>query len=329
VILRRGVPLTARGRGDLRTVRPLRRGDKEPLRIPVYQGTNEARAVRNRLLITLLVRGDQISRDIPANAEVEVVLTCDRSNKLTAKVFFPQSEDEVAASVELDKTMPPADTLETTLAAEEARLETLRGDAAASPDSRVTAALRAAEAPDFPRRIRAELRDAKDMEARARAERLARDFAEAVDAVEDALELPRLVAEAEDALERCRASVADHGSDSHRRRLAVLERELAEAVASGSPIRIKARERDVAALNFELHENDPGLWVGLFYHLRDDRGSMTDQRTAAELLRHGESALESNDLEHLKAIVRQLLGLLPPERRDTGGFGPLSDVDKF
>lgn len=328
VILRRGIPLEARGRADLRTVQPLRRGDKAPLRIPMYQGTNEGRAVRNRLLGALLVQGDQISRDIPANAEVEVEMICDRSNTLTARAFFPATEDEVEMGIELDKSMPPAKTLQASLEEQEARLEKLRGAASSAPSSRVEAALREIESRDLQRRIRSALRDPKDMEARAEAERLVRDFAEQVDAVADALELPRLVAEAQDALERCRESVERHGSESHRRRLATLERGLEEAVASGSPIRIEGRRRDIVSLIAELHENDPEVWVGAFFYLRDDRGSMSDQRTAAELIRHGEAALEANDLERLKAIVRQMLGLMPPERRDVGAIVPDSGVDK-
>lgn len=59
----------------------------------------------------------------------------------------------------------------------------------------------------------------------------------------------------------------------------------------------------------------PGFWVGYLEYLGEQRAQMTDIAAAQRLFTQAQKAVASNDLEALKAAVRQLIALLPADLR--------------
>jgi len=66
--------------------------------------------------------------------------------------------------------------------------------------------------------------------------------------------------------------------------------------------------------------DQPACWIGFFDILREKISQMRDKSLAEQLLAQCGHAIEANDINQLKALVRQLLDLV--ERTD-------SDVDSL
>jgi hypothetical protein len=61
--------------------------------------------------------------------------------------------------------------------------------------------------------------------------------------------------------------------------------------------------------------------MGMFHYLEEREGMMRDRSQASQLLGVGRRAINSNDIEGLKAVCRQLIGLLPAEEAAKSGLG--------
>ena len=314
-ILKRGRPLPAKVKSFHYIVKPLMRGrDSEPLRIPLYEGSNVERANRNRRLAEILVPGDGLVRDLPAGTEIEITLECDRSRTLTATAEVPSIEKVFTAKVELDKTMPSAQVTRSGLKDQVARLARLRGNANRIGDAQIAAILAEIDEQQFARRIEQSLRHENDAEQLGEAERSLRDFASQIDRLEDLLEWPRHLDEAKVLLDSCRKTVGRAGKPEHRRELDGLEKRLDELAASRQMIPLHNWEDEARRLLSLVTESDPGWWIGYFEYLRSQSPAMTDRNAAEMLVRRGEVAKNSApfDFDALKAVCRQLNNLLPP-----------------
>ena len=107
-ILPKNVTLPNTGKSIHRTVRALKRNSGDVLRIPLYEGPNIDRAARNREVVVLEISGVQINRDLPAGAEVEITLECDRRYKLKARALLTMLEQEFDLDIKLIGMAPPA-----------------------------------------------------------------------------------------------------------------------------------------------------------------------------------------------------------------------------
>jgi molecular chaperone DnaK len=331
VILKRGEPLPRNGRSVHRTTKTLLRGaNSEPLTIPFYEGPNLDRADRNRLVWKLQIFGDRLTRDMPAGSEVEIYLSCDRSRTFTVKAEFPAFELAAEARVEYEKTMPAVEDSRKGLEAQEGRAAELRRSAAKIGTSAADSILRKIESQDFPRRITGCLRDPNDADARGNAERALRDFATALDELEDVLSFPERVSEAKSAVESLRARVAQSGKPGDRRLLEQIEADVERAIAEESAIGLRNCQAEMSQLFAATIENDIRFWIGFFAYLEQQKNAMKDSNMANMLLRQAHQAIERNDLDALKAACRQLGGLLPDNAPipSAFGFGPTGHTQR-
>jgi molecular chaperone DnaK len=312
-ILERGTPLPTKKRSVHYIVNPLRRGPDSVLHIPLYDGPNVERAIRNRLLIDLRVEGKDLPRDVPAGKDIEITLHCDRSRTVTATAYIPDVEKEVTVTVDLEKTVPSAKDTRLGLQAQKVRLERLRKDANRAGDAQMAAILTQIDAEQLARRIEQCLQHESDAEQLGQAERSLRDFASQIDQLEDLLEWPRHLDKAKQLLEECRRVVGRAGAAEHWRDLEMLEKRLEELAVSREIVRLHSWEDETRRLLFSARDADPGWWIGYFEYLRSQAATMSDRKVAEMLVNRGEGAKNSQpfDFEALKAICRQLTNLLP------------------
>ena len=69
------------------------------------------------------------------------------------------------------------------------------------------------------------------------------------------------------------------------------------------------------ALTFAILDRQIWFWITRFQNLEENKSSMSDQNLAEQLFDQGRRAVTNEDLESLKAVVRQLTGLLSPEEQ--------------
>jgi molecular chaperone DnaK len=313
----KGTSLPARKRIEsLRTVADVRCGRSEHiLKIPIVEGEHERRADRNRLVGVLDIPGDKIRRDLPAGSEIEVTIEINQSRSVLAKAYVPLLDEEIENVMTLDKGIPDAAQLRKDVETEKKRIEDVRKKAGEIGDLKALEALHRVEAEKMEHDIEAAMGASQlDQDAAYRARDRVADLRAALDEAEDALEWPALVIQAEKEVETERKIVSepDFGvTTAEKQMFAALEKEIQAAKQTRDADLLRAKVGEMDRLGCIILFRQPGWWVGQLEHLEQKKGLMSNQKQADEYIAQGRRAIHNNDLEALKAAVRQLAGLLP------------------
>ena len=140
----------------------------------------------------------------------------------------------------------------------------------------------------------------------------------AIDAVEEALEWPTLVNEARSFMEEAKRVISRWGNQDEKSTLNILEQDIQKAIDSGDPDMLRKYLDEARSLYWGVWQRQDGFWVGMFEDLEKRKQSMQDIQQAQHLLAQGHKAINNGDIEGLKAVDRQLLGLLPADQVPPG-----------
>jgi len=160
-----------------------------------------------------------------------------------------------------------------------------------------------------------------DTSAAGRCEQQLRDLQQALDAVEEALRWPALVANAEVAIDFGQGLVDESGDEDDRRRFPLLREQAQEAIRTADVALLEQRLVDLYGLVIPLLEQSPTFHYSSLQRLRERVPEMTDQRQAQELLARADRAVLDGDMDRLQAANKQLEQLLPgPPPRPDGSW---------
>jgi molecular chaperone DnaK len=211
------------------------------------------------------------------------------------------------------------DFLHRELEREVSRLELLREKTAEVGDHKVEAALDRLDEEQVVDTVR------RDPDARGEADRKLRDLKAAIDTVESALEWPELLREAHQQFEATREVVEANGEAAENERLKELAADIERAISDERIEFLRTRTEDLRDLGNRVVLRQPSSWIGFLEYLQQQRSQMREQSAAERLFAQAQRAINNNDFEALKAAVRQLIFLLPPDEREAaearGGFG--------
>jgi molecular chaperone DnaK len=319
VFFNKGDPLPTRGTSCHRTVHAVRRGGAgEVIKIPIVEGEHIARADRNRLIGTLEISAHdpKLRRDVPVGSEVEITIEIDESRIIKSRAFIPIVDDEFEGVFNLVQTPPTVQQLHESFDREIRRLGDQQDKASRIHDPRADKALRRISDEQMVDQVRSLLHAARGDPAEVtQCDNRLLDLKAAIDEVEDALEFPTLVEQARAELSDVKRWVASHGNPDEQGRLRILESELNSAIEARDEDLVKRRKEQIIALGFQVLDRQPGVWVARLEYLEQpaQRAKMRDPAMAEQLYAQGHRAINNNDLEGLKAAVRQLWSLLPPD----------------
>ncbi len=322
IICPKGAPLPTRKRDVRQTTISLRRGQSgQLLQIPVIAGENAFRADRNRLVGTLEIPAHEVARDVPVGSEVEITVEIDRSQLVRATAYIPLLDCQFERVMKLQQTTRDLETLREEFRQEKRRLEQVRRTLNEhGGDPRAEAILERIEREQMLRSVETALSAAiVEAEAAHEAQGCLLRLKSEIDALEDLVQWPAAVAEAEAEIRRAREVVDRFGSDEDRPHLRELERELEQAIRSGDPDLLAQKKHDIGAFIFEILEKQPGFWVAVLEDLEGSLHETTDPGYARRICSRARKAIDENDLPALKAAVRELVGLLPPDKRGQVG----------
>jgi molecular chaperone DnaK len=322
-LLQKGTPLPARRRAILKAAVSIQRGSSgDVLRIPVVEGQNP-RADRNQEIGRLVIRAQDLKRDIPAGSDIEVTVEVDTSRLVKTKAYVPILDEEFEQVITYEsyggQAKDPA-TLKLDAEKERERLAKAREKASQTGDGKARQALQRIDGEGIAHDVDAALAAASaDRDAADKAQKRILDLRVAIDEVEDALEWPALVVQAEKELEEDRKILLDgefKASADEKAAFARLERELRAGIQArdAEQVRLKITELDMLAraVLYRL----PGFWVGQLRRLEAKRELMSDRGQADSYFSQGQRALQNNDVEGLRNAVVQLVTLLPPGDSD-------------
>jgi len=315
--LMKGTPLPHRKRMVLKTAVELRAGTTDVLHIPIIEGQNRL-ADRNPLIGYLKILGTQIRRNLPPGSDIELTLEVDESRMVKTSATITMLDQDFGTIIELEKPAPDIDRLETEFEQERQRLTELERQASETGDAsanqiiqdqvygeqmlnNVSNALNAAEG---------------DVDAGDKAQKRLLDLRIALDQAEESLRYPALVAKVENLLTELRDLIARSGSKPEFQRLYQrLEGDARRAQQSRNVDLLVRTADDLSSLQVAILREQPDFWVGFFQYLEESRHQMTDQARAEDLFQSGYRAQNANDVPRLRAIVQQVIALLPRDEQ--------------
>jgi molecular chaperone DnaK (HSP70) len=320
-LIPKGKPLPARGQTDRRTTVPLRAGNPEDrIRIPVVEGENP-RVERNHLSGDLVIKGTDIQRDLPMGSAVEIAMTMDPSMHVKVTVYVQHLDQDFDVEFDLKTGCRDPQALRQDLDAQKARLATVAREAGpANPDAaqaldRIAREGMVAEAESLAQAA------TQDQDALTQLDRRLLDLAAAIDSAEDATAWPKVLAEAEETRDLLGKVIRtiDKVTAADRATHQALEAQMTQAIASRDEPQVRRCISDMDDLRIDILRREPGWWLARLEYAEQHLGDMTDPAQAQRLIAQGNRAVANNDLEGVKAAVRQLWSLF---RRD-GGPDPL------
>ncbi|SQD97514.1 2-alkenal reductase [Parafrankia sp. Ea1.12] len=323
-LLEKGTRIPARAREILRSTVRLTRGQSGGLlRIPILEGEHP-RADRNRQVGALEILADQVARDIPKNSEIEVEIQIDASRLVTTKAYVPILDEEFEAFHDLTtETAADPVKLRRDLTAEQERYDALRADAERTSDPAALALLGELEDERALGQLENDVSSTEhgDADAAGTAGKRMLDLRAKLDAVEEALEWPSLVEWANRVLRDAPGIIDEYGDAQDRRRYEVLAADVRRALAGRDAAHLRTLVDELTGhLAMVVDRKTGAVVMAHFSQLVEQRPELRDQALAARLIAEGRRAVDSNDIERLRTVNRQLFDLLPsegtPERQE-------------
>jgi molecular chaperone DnaK len=319
----KGTPLPARKRHTFHTTNNLRAGQTVGLTqkgglilVPIIEG-EASRADRNRSIGFLEIKPNQVRRDVPAGSEIEVIISIDESRLVRAKGYVPLLDEEFEASMSLEKRILEPQALHREVEREKTRLEELREKAEELEDAKARMLLQQLEDEQIELEMESSLNAAGlDKDAAGTCQNRLHNLKVKVDAIEDTLLWPSLLAKAEDGIDRTQKVVSQYGSNEERKEAASLEQDSRRAIDSRDADLLRRKVDELSDLYYRVYTRQPEFWIGFLRYLEEEKANMTNPGMAEQLFGRAYRAINENDLEVLKSSIRQLCQLLPQEQQE-------------
>ncbi len=311
LLIPKGTTVPCQRRARALTAHDVARGEaRDVLHIPLLQGEHE-RSDRNREVGTLRIRGDGISRSLPAGSEVELVVNVDRDFvvKVTAHVpLLGQTFDHICRSI---APLPKREDMQADLEAERDRLGEIVQNVEAK-NIRIEK-VDVAEVQDMASEVEEELERARgdDPDAAEKARRAIEDLKAEVDRLEAAQKWPLLLHRLEEAKEFASEAVQNSADQKDAERLARLVKEIDDTVRTRDAAKLEKQIASLESLGWEIWARQDDFWIASFQGVAKHSAKFIDRQRGNALLEEGTLAIERGDFASLRSIVRELWALVP------------------
>jgi len=308
------------------TTRPVRKGQRGDLiRMPFIEGENQKLADRNDHIADLVIEADdpKVHRDVPAGSEVEITISIDESRIITSKAYIPVLDETFEKIISGEKETETVQELQEHFDQEKKRLEEAREKARHVTSPEAEKALERIEQEQITEGVQS-LSEASegDLCAAPQFQNRLVELREAIDDVENAIEWPSLIQQAEHMLEDTRQLVNAFGESDEKTNLRMLEDNMQKVIDSGDPNLLRRHIEKIEAVGMQIILRDSGTWIKWLEYCESRKSSMENISQAEQLFDQARRAINNDDIEGLKAAVRQLLGFLPEEQQqEIPGYG--------
>lgn len=290
----------------------------DPIRIPIVEGENEC-ADRNRIVGALEIDSTMVRRNLPVGSDVEVTLRISESRTLLLEAYFPLLDEDFTKQLDVEKAMADAGVITETLRNEKKRLEELKEKADEAGESDLVEALEELESDkerdDVARAAKGDPAAAEKAQARLLELQLR------LDAADEKLKWPVLVAEARELQEELNDLAKEYGKSAHREKVEDWSELIDSIIAKKQTERLAKRIEEGRILFAQILFSLPAYWVGQFQRLDRERHKFVDASAADRLLERGRNYLQQNNVEGLTDVVRRLWDLLPREEAEKARRG--------
>ncbi len=293
------------------TAHHVAKGEPRDLLLPLLQGEHQ-RSDRNRGIGTLRISGSDISRSLPANSDVELLIDVDSSFHVRVKAFIPllsQTFDNVFP-ISL-APLPDCDGMKAEMDAERQRLEQIVGNVDVKSIQVEGANVEAVQERALDVEEQLEKAKGNDPDAAEKARRAIEDFRAEVDRLEAAQRWPLLLHRLEEAKEFASQAVQSSSEQKDAERLAKLLKDIEGAVLTKDPAKLERQIVALESLGWEIWARQDDFWIASFQGVAKHAATFIDRQRGNALLEEGTLAIERGDFASLRTIVRELWALVP------------------
>jgi molecular chaperone DnaK len=303
-LIKKGATVPCQGRtkrGEIVTSHEVIKGDQaDVLNIPLLHGEYE-RSDRNREIGTLRILGTQITRNLPASTELELVVEVDREFRVKATAFIPLLNQSFPSFFTNPVSpLPRIENMQADLEGERIRLEKI------SPADREKA-----NAIIGSLQVQLTKAKAKDPDAAEKARRQIEELKAEVDRIQELEKWPALLRRLEEIKQLATEAVQGTGETKDSERLKKLLDDVDRAVKSEDADKLTKAIANLDSLKWDIWFRQDDFWIASFQNVVKYSASFVDKNRGNSLVEEGTLAIERSDFASLRSIVKELWDLVP------------------
>jgi molecular chaperone DnaK len=284
---------------------------RDILRIPLLQGEHE-RSNENREIGTLEISGSDISRSLPANSEVELLVDVDSSFHVRVKAFVPLLSQPFEDVLPISLTpLPVCEVMEAEMVAERQRLEEIVRNVDSKEIRLEGVSVGAVQERALEVNEQLEKAKGNNPDAAEKARRAIEDFRAEVNRLEAAQKWPLLLHRLQEAKQFASEAVESSTEQKDPEKLAKLLADAERVVVTKDAARLERQIVALESLAWEIWARQDAFWIASFQQVAKYTANFTDHQRGNALLEEGTLAVERGDFASLRTIVRELWGLVP------------------
>jgi molecular chaperone DnaK len=314
VFFEKGTELPTRKRFVQRLAYRVNKGAAdEAIRLPVVEGEHK-KADRNKLIGYLEIPASEIKRDLPAGSEIEITIEIDRSRLVRTEAFITLLNTEFEKLLVMNKSTPDPAELKEEVEREKQRLQGVREKFFLVGDQKTAPILERIEGERILEDVESSLDAAAvDRDAADKAQNRLLELKASVDELEEALEIPTLLAEARQLIEWTKEIVSKWGTDEDHPKLRTLLAELKSTMEARTPnpADLTRRIENLDKLRMRILWSKDEWWLDYLARLEEYKENMANQPLADQLFSQARRSISNNDIEGVKSACRQLVQLVP------------------
>lgn len=295
-----------------KTVRKLKRGDKEnALPIVVYEGGHD-RSDRNQKICDVKITGENIPYDLPEGTPIDVTVKVNESREVAVNVYIESIDLSLDGRGSTHSEGLNVEELKADLEVQKERMARAQQNCSAEERSGLEHTANS---------VSDSLARAEDDEDEKRkASKQLKDLKIQLDHIEREKELPQLVREFREIVLKAEDTIKELADQSellqHKDILEALKIEGERAINENDKHLLIRVNEQLTELIQRVMLSNPAAWVYMFEKILAENKKFTSDKEAQYFADKGRRAIEVGDVEELKRCTRGLLLLLPPEQRE-------------
>jgi hypothetical protein len=288
------------------TTHRLKKGDiTNPLNIFILEGESR-NPLNNDYIAETGIDGKDLPHDIPEGAEIEITLSSDESNDISAEWYLPIiDKGGNFRCTTMDEDISPDDLRN--------KLEFIRQKAASvekdcsedekeAIESKIIEATKSIENAEV------------DEEARRKTGKEIKELGQSLEEIEESKKLPNLKDGFKKKIEDVTQIISEVGlqenKESDLKKLSALEVDGKEAIKNEDRVMLSRTIDQIFELGISVVFSNPQVWVYRFNEIKQGDYKFSDPIEAKYYIEKGDRAIGNEDIDELKACVVGLNGLL-------------------
>ncbi|MBP9701409.1 MAG: Hsp70 family protein [Candidatus Pacebacteria bacterium] len=294
-----------------KTLRKLKKGDKENvLPINVYEGESD-RQDRNQRVCSLKISGEKIPYDLPEGTPIEITIEINESREVSVNAYIESIDLSLDARASIHAEDLNVEQMKEELGSQRARIDNAKENC--SPEERkslehtydsVDNSLDRAE---------------DDQDEKRKANKQLKDLKLQLDMIERDKEMPQLIREFKEGVQKAAEAIKEVGNkeelNQHKELLDSLKTEGEMAIEDEDKHLLIRVNEQIDDLKHKIIFSNPAAWAYFFEKIVKDNKKFISDKEAEYYINKGRRAIEMGDTEELKRCVKGLMLLLPPEEQ--------------